>query len=104
MATTWLVQEDKKRDYSAAEEFGELKVVFSSIAREFDPAGAVAQARRVAQKMSEDDYLIMAGDPTLCAICVTAAVEELGAVNVLRWDRSALKYTSMIIDFDDQSS
>lgn len=98
--TCWLVYEDKKRDYSASERFGHMKVVFSSVGREYDPDAAVNHARRVLAKMEEDDYLIMSGDPTLCAICVTAAIEKFGFCTVLRWDRNALDYTSMKIDFD----
>lgn len=101
MTTTWLVQEDKKRDYSAAEEYGNLKVIFSSIGRNFSSEGAVAQARRVVDQMDENDYIIMAGDPALCAICVTAAVEQKGFCKILRWDRVQLKYSEMTIDFDD---
>jgi len=96
----WLVFEDKKRDYSAAEHFGDIRVVYPSVGRDFIPSAAVAHARRVLGKMEPDDYLVMSGDPSLCAICVTVAVERFGYANVLRWDRNYLKYTPMTLSFD----
>lgn len=98
--TAWLVFEDKKRDYSAADRFGDVKIIYSSIGREFYPTAAIEHARRVLSNMREDDYLVMSGDPALCAICVTVAVEKWGRVNILRWDRNALNYSTMQLAFD----
>lgn len=99
MTIAWIVYEDKKRDYTAAEDFGEIKVVFSAINRNFDPDAAIQHARRVLSKMEEGDYLVMSGDPTLCGICVEVAAEMLGEFEVLRWDRNLLSYFPMRLNF-----
>jgi hypothetical protein len=93
------VQADKRRDYSAAEEYGEAKEVFSSISRGFDPSAAIEHARRVLKNLQADDFLVMAGDPALCAICVTVAAEYLGFCNILRWDKQKLNYSTMLLQF-----
>lgn len=98
--TCYLVYEDRKRDYSAVEKFGDTKIVFSSVGRDFVPSAAIDHARRVLSSMREDDYLVMSGDPALCAICVTVATEKFGRVPILRWDRNMLNYTQMTLIFD----
>jgi hypothetical protein len=98
--TVYLVFEDKKRDYSAAEQFGKLKVVYSSIGRNFSPQAVIEHARRVLANMEPEDYLVMSGDPALCAICVTVAAEFNSRVRILRWDRNSLSYSGMTLVFD----
>jgi hypothetical protein len=99
MSTVWIVQVDKRRDYSAAEAFGEIKEIFSSIGRAFDPDGAIDHARRVLSKVNPDDYLVMSGDPALCAISVTVAAEYQNMCNILRWDKNKLIYEEMSLKF-----
>ena len=99
MSTVWIVQVDRRRDYSAAEEYGELKEVFSSINRAFEPKAAIEHARRVLKNMQPGDYLAMAGDPALCAICVTVAAEYFGSCEILRWDKQKLNYSTMLLQF-----
>lgn len=100
MSTVWLVQVDKKRDYSAAYEYGDVREVFSSISRDFDPAAAIKHARRVLKGVEVNDYIVMAGDPTLCSICVAVAAEYQGFCRVLRWDKNKLKYDTIDLNFD----
>ena len=100
MSTVWLVHVDKRRDYSAADEHGEVREVFSSIGRDFDPDAAIDHARRVMHEYQEVDYIVMSGDPTLCAICVTVVTEISDSCQVLRWDKNKLKYDKIILDFD----
>ena len=97
--TCYLVFEDRKRDYSAVEDFGNLKVIFSSMTKDFDADAAIAHAHRTLAKMQEDDYIVLSGDPTLCAICVAVVIEMYGYCRVLRWDRNLLNYTSMTLNF-----
>ena len=97
--TVWIVQADKRRDYTAAEEFGDVKEIFSSINRNFDPQGAIKYARQVLAKMKDTDYLVMAGDPTLCAICVAVAAELNEGCSVLRWDKHKLRYDVLPLKF-----
>lgn len=99
MSTVWLVHVDKRRDYSAADEYGDVQEVFSSIGRDFDPDAAIEHARRVLVNYDPADYIVMSGDPTLCAICVTVACEIWGHCKVLRWDKNKLKYDKINLNF-----
>ena len=100
MSTVWLVHVDKRRDYSAADEHGNVREVFSSIGRDFDPYAAIEHAKRVFQEYQEGDYIVMSGDPTLCSICVAVVAEMWGLCSVLRWDKNKLKYDKIILNFD----
>jgi len=99
VSTAWIVQVDRRRDYSAAGEYGEMKEIFSSINRAFDPKAAIEHARRVLKGMQQGDYIVMAGDPALCAICVTVAAEYFGSCEILRWDNQKLNYSTMLLQF-----
>lgn len=39
-----------------------------------------------------DDYIMMAGDPVLCAYAVYQAITYSGRANVLRWNRDRREY------------
>lgn len=98
--TVWIVFEDTRRNYSAGEQFGNLKTVFSSISRNYNPDSAISHAIRTLADMNENDYLLMSGDPALCAICVSLAVEKFGRVRILRWDRVTMTYHPMVLNFE----
>ena len=98
--TAWLVHEDRKRDYSAADAYGELKVIFSSIDRNFNPDSAIEHARRVLGKAQDGDFLVLSGDPALCGVCIAILADLLGKVKILRWDRVQLNYAPMTLNFD----
>lgn len=97
--TAWLVHEDRKRDYSAADHYGEVKVIFSSIDRNFNPDSAIEHTRRVLGKAQAGDYLVLSGDPALCGICITVMSEYFPEVKILRWDRVQLNYAPMTLSF-----
>jgi len=100
MSVVWLVHVDKRRDYSAAYEHGEVREIFSSIGRDFDPDAAIQHARRVLADWRVYDRLVMSGDPTLCAICVAIIMEAHGVCDVLRWDKNKLKYDNLFLNFN----
>ena len=100
--TVWIVFNDKRKDFSRAEEFGQLKDVFSSIGRNYIPEALIDYARHVLRQAQEGDFLLMVGDPTLCGICTTVMAEKLKVINLLRWNREEYKYEPLALDFDWQ--
>lgn len=97
--TVWIVFNDTRKDFSKAENFGRLKDVFSSIPRNYDGATVIEHARHVLQRSTPEDYLLMVGDPALCAVCVTVMSEYHGGANLLRWDRERMQYNILDLDF-----
>lgn len=45
-----------------------------------------------------DDYILMAGDPVLCAAAIHWAWNEHGCVNILRWNRDERKYDLLYLE------
>jgi hypothetical protein len=100
--TVFVVQVDYSKDISDAKRFGQLQAVFSRPRRPYDTSRMIARARRVLSRWQPGDYLLMVGDPALCAVCMVVASEYTGVVNLLSWERERFAYQSQIWDFEAQ--
>jgi len=96
----FVVYNDSRKDFSAAEKYGQLKDVFSSVGRVYHGDKLIEHARRVLRNWQPGDYLLLVGDPTLCGICMSAVLEKEGEVEVLRWDRNNFEYVPLRLDFN----
>ena len=99
--TVWVVYNDTRKNMSAAEKFGAMKDVFSSVGRVYNGDKLLEHARRVLQNWQDGDHLLLVGDPTLCAICMAVALEfsETEEIDILRWDRNNFDYTPLKLNF-----
>lgn len=96
----FIVYNDTRKDMSAAEKFGKLRDVFSSMGRQYNGDKLIEHARRVLRNWEPGDYLLLVGDPALCCICAAVALEIEGEINVLRWDRTNFEYTPLKLNFE----
>lgn len=96
----FVVYNDSRKDMSAAEKYGKLKDVFSSVGRQYNGDKLIEHARRVLRNWEAGDYLLLVGDPTLCCICAAVALEMEGEINVLRWNRDSFEYTPLRLNFE----
>lgn len=100
----WVVYADTRKDFSSAEKFGQLKDVFnySVTGKSYDSDKLIAYARNVLNNWKDGDYLLMVGDPSLCAICLAVALEydSFGQINILRWNRDTYDYVPLYCNFD----
>ena len=101
-ATVYVVYNDSRKNMSAAEKFGQLKDVYSSVGRVYNGDKLIEHARRVLDNWQPGDYLLLVGDPTLCGICMTVALESEEEINVLRWDRINFDYVPLRLNFSYQ--
>lgn len=104
--TVYVVQVDYKKDLSDAKRYGQLRAVFSNPRKPYDTQNMLSKARKVLTHWVEGDYLLMIGDPTLCAVCMTLVLENFDKIDVLSWDRNTFQYipqswnfTANAIDF-----
>lgn len=95
----FIVYNDSRKDFGAAEKYGQLKDIFSSVGRVYNGDKLIEHARRVLRNWQEGDYLLFVGDPTLCALSLAVALEHEEEVNVLRWDRNNFEYTPLRLNF-----
>lgn len=100
--TVFVVQVDNNKDMSEAKKFGQLRAVFDNPRKPYDTDKLVSKARWVLQDFQDGDYLLMIGDPTLCAVCMSVVLEHVGVVNVLSWNRIYFNYDVQTWDFDTE--
>lgn len=96
----YVVQVDHTKDLSDAKRYGTLRAVFGNPRKPYDTGLMVAEARKVLDKWKSGDYLLMVGDPALCAVCMSIITEDDGEVKVLSWDRNTFQYLCTIWNFD----
>lgn len=101
--TVYVVQADSNKDLSDAKRFGNLRAVFSNPHKPYNTINMVNKARDVLDNWLEGDYLLMIGDPVLCAVCMSVVTEVASSVNVLSWDRVVFQYIPQVWHFDEQA-
>ena len=89
-------------DYNvrSAEKFGELKVMLPDNKQMILASGPLTfKLKQELKEFSDDDYLLLIGDPAIIAIAGAVASEiNLGKFKVLRWDRNESRYYDIEID------
>jgi len=88
------------RDLSDAVTFGELDILVP--AKEQIALSAMPTLRRMERKLSkftDQDYLILSGDPVCIGIaCALAASNNNGKFKVLKWDRLQARYLPISVN------
>ena len=102
--TVFVVMIDYTKDLSDAKKYGELRAVFSKPRKPYNTTVLINKARRVLEAWQPGDYLLMVGDPTLCAVCMAIISEYVAEINVLSWDRDTFQYLPTTWYFDGQQS
>ena len=89
-------------DYNvrSAEKFGELKVMLPDRKQMVLASGPLTfKLQQEMKDFSENDYLLLIGDPAIIAVCgALAAKVNNGKFKVLKWDRNEKKYYDLEID------
>ena len=103
--TVFITNEIRRRDVSEAFEFGSLQVVIPSdmqvSAHEGKKEKIVMMIEDALENFSDNDFLLLSGDPVCIGICFTvAALNNKGNVKVLKWDRIEEKYFPVSIKID----
>jgi len=99
MSTVYIIQE-MGRNVRSAEKFGDLKVMLPDNKQIVLSAGPLTfKLKQELKNFSDDDYLLLMGDPTLIGVaCAVASEINRGKFKVLKWDRDEKTYYSIEID------
>ena len=98
--TVFVVTVDDSKDLTDAKRYGRLRGVFTRQRRPYNTIRLIQQARDTLSAFQPGDSLLMVGDPTLCAVCLSIVLEHHGRVQILQWDKLAFGYTAQTWDFD----
>jgi hypothetical protein len=86
----YVVQESRKpRNYASARDYGTVRAVLPSDEQVIlDSESMIKRIRESLRDFTENDYLIMVGDPIAIGVaCTIAACRVGGKIKVLKWDR-----------------
>lgn len=72
-----------------ARRFGEIRFLLSPSIKPFRPEAAIRELRDSLDRFTEDDYLLLVGNPCLIGWATAIAAERTGGrVRMLQWSRS----------------
>jgi|TARA_E500000318_G_scaffold25595_1_gene25570 hypothetical protein len=102
--TVFLVQENPYISVLSAADYGEIVVLFESGQQiMFSPQPAIRKLKRKLKDFSDDDYLLMMGDPAAMGIaCCVAAEMNRGKFNILKWDKKAQRYYPVSVNLNEK--
>lgn len=98
--TVYVVQVDNKKDLSDAKKYGALRAVFANPRKPYETPDLLGRARHILSGWEPGDYLLMLGDPALCAVCMSVVAENHDVINLLSWDRNTFQYLPQRWDMD----
>lgn len=92
--TVFVTQEMRGRDLSDATTFGDLVLLIPAGEQVvYSTQPVVSRLERVLCKFTDDDYLVLAGDPAIISIAVGLVVKHnKGRYKLLKWDRIEQRY------------
>jgi len=100
--TVYIIQEMRGRDVSDASAFGPLDILIPAL--EQASLSVQPTIRRMLSKLSkftDDDYLLLAGDPAAIAIASALAAQHNGGrFKLLKWDRLESRYLPLKVDLN----
>lgn len=89
-------QFEPKFDLSSAEEFGELIPLLNPTASPFRPDAPIRDMKEKLAGYSDDDYLLLIGNPMLIGFAVAIAADQnQGSVRLLQWSGKDQRYIAV---------
>tara|TARA_Y100001951_G_C11221337_1_gene228966 strand:+ start:139 stop:489 length:351 start_codon:yes stop_codon:yes gene_type:complete len=102
----FVVQEVSKFNIISAQEFGKLIPLFEEGKQiMLSPGPAVRKAKHILKDFSDDDYLLLIGDPAMIGVvCSVASYNNRGKYKVLKYDRRTYQYFPIQIDLNERNN
>lgn len=100
--TVFVTQEARNRNFVPAMKWGEVVPIMppeAQVVLTADPA--VGKMKRILSNFSDDDYLLLSGDPVIMGIAVAVACEaNMGRAKLLKWDKMDKSYYVVELDMN----
>ena len=97
--TVFVVQEAIGKNLLPAAKFGDIKILLPAGQVAYSPAPTVRRLREKLSHFSDNDYLLLMGDPAAIAIAGAVACERNnGKMRLLKWDRQERQYFPIDVD------
>lgn len=102
--TVFITNELRGRNVSDALRFGSMSVVLAAdfVVTDETVDTMVDRIEAVLSDFSDDDFLLLSGDPVVIGTCCAiAALNNNGRFSVLRWDRQDEHYIPVHVDIGE---
>ena len=98
--TVYIVQEMRGRDITDAASFGDLEILLPAKEQvSFSTQPTVRRMAAVLSKFTDEDYLLLGGDPAGVAIAASLVAQyNRGRYKLLKWDRLDSPYFPLQVD------
>ena len=92
--TVYITQEMRGRDITDATSFGDIEILVPAGEQaSYATQPTIRKMKRKLSKFTDEDYLLLSGDPALIALATSiAASANNGKFKMLKWDRQQGKY------------
>ena len=89
-----------------AQEFGEIKVLLDEDKQiMFSPAPMIRKMKRMLKDFSDNDYLLLTGDPAMIGVaCSVVSEVNNGKYKLLKWDRQERQYYPISINIHERGN
>lgn len=100
MSKVYVVQEVYGRDFLPARKYGELIPLLQADMQVYLSAvPAIRRLTRILSKFTDEDYLLLVGDPVLIGLAVAVATaSNRGKARLLKWDKQNRDYHAVSVD------
>jgi|5_EtaG_2_1085323.scaffolds.fasta_scaffold04364_6 hypothetical protein len=94
MSTVYVIQDFGTWNLTPALEFGNIKVLLPARRQIiFSSAPTVNRLRQELREITDDDYLLLSGDPAAIGVASAIVSDYLnGKLNLLKWDKQERMY------------
>ena len=100
MPTVYVVSETLQHNIAGALDFGNIEPILPPNAQvSFSVDPTIRRAKRKLEKFTDEDYILLIGDPCAIGICCSvAAAVNGGKFKVLKWDKRERRYMPLQVD------
>jgi len=98
--TVYVVSETTTHNIAPALDYGRIETILPPNAQiAFSVVPTLRRIQRKLEKFSDDDYLLLIGDPSAIGICcAVAAARNNGRFKCLKWDKLERRYIPIEVD------
>jgi hypothetical protein len=104
MNRVFVIQETLKHNLLPAQAFGELVFLLPpTLQITFSPGPIVVRMERELRGFTDQDYLLLIGDPAAMSIAAAIASQyNNGKFRFLKWDKREMKYYPIAVDLNQK--
>ena len=101
MPRVFITQETHGRNFLSARHYGKLVAVLPNEAQVVISATPILRKiQRTLTDFSQEDYLLLSGDPIIMGLCMMVASEKTnGRLKMLKWEKREKDYYEVNVDY-----